>query len=80
MEGTRGTQLARLKLRLVDASCSSCVPGIRRELEKLRGIEWVGANPILDLIFVDYDPSLVDPEEIFMVVARTGYKAVRVSM
>ena len=80
MQSTEGKQIDRLKLRLVDAPCASCLPAIRRELEKVRGIEWVGANPILDLIVVDYDPDLIDVEEIFMAVARSGYKAVRVSM
>jgi len=72
-------QIDRLKLRLVDASCATCLPGIKRELEKVRGVEWVLANPVLDLIFIDYDPSLVGPEEILLAVKRAGYTAVRAS-
>lgn len=73
-------QIDRLKLRLVDASCATCLPGIKRELEKVRGVEWVHANPVLDLIFVDYDPSLVGPEEILSVIKRSGFTAVRASI
>lgn len=73
-------QIDRIKLRLVDASCATCLPGIRRELEKVRGVEWVHANPVLDLIIVDYDPSLVGPEEILSVVKRSGFTAVRASI
>ena len=73
-------QIDRLKLRLVDASCATCLPGIRRELEKVRGVEWVHANPVLDLIIVDYDPSLLGLEEILSVVKRSGFIAVRASI
>jgi len=73
-------QIDRLKLRLVDASCATCLPGIRRELEKVRGVEWVHANPVLDLIIVDYDPSLLGLEEILSVVKRSGFTAVRASI
>ena len=76
MEAMRSKQVDRLRLRLVDASCSTCLPVIRRELEKVRGVQWVLANPVLDMIFVDYDPSLVSPEEILLAVKRAGYTAV----
>ncbi len=55
------------------------MPAIRRQLEKVKGVEWVGANPVLDLIFVDYDPDLIDTDEILQVVKRSGYTAVRAS-
>lgn len=80
MDTMQSKQLDRLKLRLVDASCATCLPGIRRELEKVRGVEWVLANPVLDLIFVDYDPSLVGPEEILSAIKRSGFTAVCASI
>ncbi len=79
LEETQRRHLDRLKLRLVEASCATCVPAIRRQLEKVKGVEWVGANPVLDLIFVDYDPDLIDTDEILQVVKRSGYTAVRAS-
>ncbi len=79
MEKTRSKRLDRLKLRLVEASCATCAPSIRRELEKVKGVEWVGVNPILDLILVDYDPDLLDIDEILWVIRRSGYKAARIS-
>lgn len=51
--GTRLKHVERVKLRLIEASCASCVSPIRRKLERIRGIEWVGFNPVLDLIIVD---------------------------
>ncbi len=79
LEKTRVKRLDRLRLRLVDESCATCLPGIRRMLEKADGVEWVGANPILDLIFVDFDPDLIAPEQILRMVERSGFKAVRAS-
>jgi copper chaperone CopZ len=80
LQSTEGKQIDRLKLRLVDGQCASCLPAIRRELEKVRGIEWVGTNPVLDLIFVDFDPKLVGVEEILSLVEKSGYTAVRASV
>jgi copper chaperone CopZ len=74
---TLGKRLERLRLRVIDASCSTCVIPVRRTLEKALGVEWVGANPVLDLISVDYDPSLTNPDRILSEVKKTGYTAVR---
>ncbi len=72
---TRGKLLDRLRLRLVDASCSTCLPAIKKELEKIEGIEWVGTNPILEAIFVDYDPQLIRREQVLSAIKRSGYTA-----
>ncbi len=72
-----GKRVERLRLRVVDASCSTCILPLRRVLERALGVEWVEANPVLDLVFVDYDPSLTDPDHILSEVRKTGYTAVR---
>lgn len=36
----------------------------------------MAANPVLDLIIVDYDPRLTDPDHIVLEVKKTGYTAV----
>jgi len=43
-------------------------------LEKIKGIEWVGFNPVLDLIIVDYDPALIDTPEIMSAIEKAGFK------
>jgi P-type Cu+ transporter len=73
---THGTRLERVKLRLMGESCASCVSPLRRNLEKMKGIEWVGFNPVLDLIIVDYDPALIDTPEIMSVIEKTGFKPI----
>ena len=71
---THGNRGERVKLRLIGASCASCVSPLKRNLERIRGIEWVGFNPILDLIMVDYDPALIDTSEIMLAIERAGFK------
>jgi hypothetical protein len=45
-------------------------------MEKMKGIEWVGFNPVLDLIIVDYDPALIDTPEIMSVIEKIGFKPI----
>ncbi|HZY95053.1 MAG TPA: heavy metal-associated domain-containing protein [Candidatus Bathyarchaeia archaeon] len=70
--------LVRLKLRLVGQSCSMCATPIKTCLEKVRGVESVTVNTVLDLVFVDYDPHLTDVEEIKETIRKIGYSAVPV--
>lgn len=71
---THGTRLERVKVRVIGASCARCVSPLRRNLEKIRGIEWVGFNPVLDVIIVDYDPALIDTPEIISAIEKTGFR------
>jgi copper chaperone CopZ len=73
---TRGARLERVKVRLSGASCASCVGPVRRNLERIRGIKWVGFNPVLDLIMVDYDPVMIDTPEIISVIEKAGFKPI----
>ena len=78
-EKARGKHLERLRLRILGASCSTCIMPIRRVLERTLGVYWVGANLILDLIFVEYDPKLTNLSQILMAVRKAGYEAVQAS-
>lgn len=69
-------KITRLRLRIVGASCSTCIIPVRKALEKTEGVKWVGANVMLDLILVDYDPKLVGVDEIIGAVKKAGYTAV----
>lgn len=62
---------------MVGVSCASCIIPVRRALQKAKGIRSVGANYMLDLILVDYEPTLTTEEEIIRIIERAGYKAVR---
>ncbi|GEM_PF-703868 len=68
----------RLKLNIVGVPCASCIIPVRKALEKEPGIINVGANQLLDLLLIDYDPSKVDEQSILETIKKTGYKAVRI--
>jgi P-type Cu+ transporter len=70
-------RITRLRLRIIGVQCSTCIIPVRRALERMKGVSWVGANVILDLIFVDYDPGMVGANQIVEAIKKAGYTAVR---
>lgn len=67
----------RARLTVVGVPCATCVIPLRKALQKAKGVKSVGAAYMLDLILVDYDPSLTNVEEIIGLIGKAGYKAVR---
>ncbi len=74
--GLDGESNRRLRLRIIGASCSTCIIPIRKALERTKGVRTVGANVMLDLILVDYDPTIVGPDQIITAIKKIGYTAV----
>lgn len=72
-------QTRRARLKVVGVPCASCIIPVRKALQRAKGVKSVGANYMLDLILVDYEPALTSEEEMIRVIARAGYKAVRSS-
>ncbi len=66
----------RLRLRIIGASCSTCIIPVRKALERTKGVITVGVNVMLDLILVDYDPKIVGVDQIIGAIKRIGYTAV----
>jgi P-type Cu+ transporter len=75
-EDPKKDQMRRLRLRIVEASCATCIVPVRKALEREPGVKRVGANVVLDLILVDYDTTLIDVRKIIETIKRTGYNAV----
>jgi P-type Cu+ transporter len=75
-EDPKRDQMRRLRLRILGASCSTCIVPVRKALERETGVKKVGANVVLDLILVDYDSTLVDVKKIIETIKRTGYVAI----
>jgi len=69
----------RASLRIVGASCATCIVPIKRTLERLDGVGWVGINYVADLLLVDYDPEKVGIAEIVEAIRSVGYKAVPIT-
>lgn len=66
-------------MRIVGVSCATCIVPIRRSLERITGVKWIGANVVLDLILVDYEPDVTDKTAILAAIKRAGYNAVPVA-
>ena len=70
-----GPVLQRFDLRVEDMDCASCLDTIRRRLRRIAGVADVEGSPVGRRITVDYDPSLVRPEDIRREVSDLGYRA-----
>ena len=63
----------RLKLRIIGLDCVACSRVIHRALQDTKGVRKVGVSYLLDLVLVDYEPSVLTKEEIMNMVKKTGY-------
>lgn len=54
----------RVTLPIDDLGCSSDAPGVERTLVRTRGVVRAYVNPATEMAYVEYDPDLVDPDEI----------------
>jgi Cu+-exporting ATPase len=68
----------RASLRIVGASCATCIVPVRRVLERLDGVEKVGINYVADLLLVDY-PAKVGLAEIVDAIKSVGYQAIPIT-
>lgn len=69
----------KLRLRLVDADCSSCIASIRKELQEEKGAMDVKTNPVTDTILVYYASDILTEEKIESSTGKLGYKAVKLN-
>ena len=65
-----------LKLSVKSSPFARCVRPIRKVLEKIEGVNAVGANYVAELIRVDLYPRVIDVNEIVSIVKAIGYEPV----
>jgi copper chaperone CopZ len=53
--------------------CSSDALGIERTLKNNPGILKVYANPVTEMLYVEFDPALIDQDKIITVIKRGGF-------
>lgn len=75
MEDQEPSKKASIVVSVRDINCATCVLAIEKQVKKLKGVKDVRAAIMLNKIFVDYDPKLVDLEAIRRRIDKTGYKA-----
>ncbi len=67
---TGQTKQAALPISL---GCSSDTPGLERALVNTPGIVNAYANPVTEMVFVKYDPALIQQEQIMIAINQAGF-------
>jgi copper chaperone CopZ len=56
-------------------SCVTCGLTIEKRIKKIKGVKDVKTAVMLNKVFIDYDPKLVDSDTIRKAIDRAGYKS-----
>ena len=56
-------------------SCTTCALAIEKQVKKLRGVSDVKAAIMLNKVFIEYNPNVVDSATIKRAIDKTGYKS-----
>ena len=72
-----GYGLQKLQLPIIDMHCSSCAINIEKEVKKLPGIKSATVNYVTETVYVNYDMSETNTDEIINAIKRAGYKTGR---
>jgi Cu+-exporting ATPase len=55
--------------------CATCALAIEKQIRSLKGVSAVNAAIMLNKVFIDYNPNLVDSTTIRKAIDKTGYKS-----
>ena len=66
---------ARIVVSVKEISCTVCAAAIQKQVMKLDGVDDVKTVVMLNKVFIDYDPKLVDSLSIRKAIDRTGFKS-----
>ena len=66
---------ARIVVSVKEISCTVCAAAIQKQVMKLDGVDDVKTAVMLNKVFIDYDPKLVDSSSIRRAIDRTGFKS-----
>jgi Cu+-exporting ATPase len=66
---------SRIVVSVKDISCVTCGLAIEKQVKKIKGVEDAKTAVMLNKVFIDYDPKLVDSDTIRKAIDKTGYKS-----
>jgi len=59
--------------------CTSCKPIVEKQLKNERAVKKIDIDYMTDSVIVQFDPSLINKEEIKDRLEKSGYKFVRIA-
>jgi copper chaperone CopZ len=66
---------ARVVVSVRDINCTVCATAIQKQVMKIKGVEDVKTSLMLNKVFIDYAPTLVDFSTIRKAIDKTGFKS-----
>lgn len=66
---------SRVVVSVKEISCTVCAQAIEKQVKKMKGVKDVRTAVMLNKVFIDYDPKLVDSTAIRKAVDKTGFKS-----
>jgi copper chaperone CopZ len=69
------TEKARIVVSVREINCTVCATAIQKQVMKITGIEDVKTAVMLNKVFIDYNPKLVDSSAIRKAIDKTGFKS-----
>jgi len=67
--------LKKIVLPILGMSCAVCAQRIEKKLSSLEGVETATVNFATEKAIVEYDPSLISPQEMISSIREIGYDA-----
>ena len=74
-EKTDEAEKNRVIVSVTGMDCATCALAIEKQVKKVKGVDDVKAAIMLNKVFIDYDPKLVDSATIRRAIDKTGYKS-----
>lgn len=73
------TEIERAFFKIVGMYCISCKPIVEKQLKDEKGIKKIDIDFMIDSVVIDYDPLLINKDEIKKRLEKSGYTFVRVA-
>ena len=73
------TKMERAFFKVVGMYCITCKPIVERQLKDEKGIGRIDLDYMTESVMVEFDPLLIEKEQIKHKLEKSGYKFVRVA-
>jgi copper chaperone CopZ len=69
------TEKARIVVSVSEIDCTVCATAIQKQVMKISGVKDIKPAIMLNKVFIDYNPRLVDSSTIRKAIDKTGFKS-----